>query len=297
MTKIKLPYIRKRSWLIFLLAISLVACDKPLEKHLKKDPYKKLFKKKGKTAYAKLPYQVMSRVNMDSINENTYTLYLKTKYGNNPPKDKTRQESLNELVNLYLLAQKARQLGYHKNPNVRDRIQFMTQSILARLYLEEVTKNVKVTEKDLRAAYQKEYLHKQNIEYKTRHILFNSRKQAVAIMRQLAQGADFSELAKLHSRGPSRSFGGALEWFRTDAVAKPFAKAVISMRVGETSRFPVKTEHGWHIILLEEKRNVEPPKFEEVKHQLYQSLKAKRIQSSIDKLRKYSNITLTTDSE
>jgi len=263
--------------------------DKPKKT---KSPYKHLFKKKGQYTQGKLPYQTLAKVNIETISDPLFELFLNAKKQSDPGYKTDRNAATEELIDIFILAQKARQEKLDKIRKVKEQLRFQKISLLAKLYLNKVKAETNITKAELELAHRKQYLERDNHQYKTRHIVLKDRKKAVALMRRLANNEDFATLAQKHSIAPSASFGGALEWFRPDSVSRKFSAAVQRLQKGETSRFPLKTKHGWHIILLEDIRKVEPPTLQQVYNRLYEDLKSRKINKHIKKLRSLSNITV-----
>ncbi len=258
------------------------------------NPYKKLFKAPGKHSVRKLPYKTLAKVNIDSISTTLFDLYVKNRKKTDPEAGEItrRKENLNELIDLVLLAQKAQQEGFQHNETVRERLRLQRLSLLAGLYLENLKRRTKIDDKLLREAYRKRYLDRQNYEYKTRHILVKKREQAISLLRELAEGADFSALAKKHSIGPSAEVGGALEWFRPEDIDKGFADAVVGLDDGAVTPAPIKTRHGWHLILREAARKIKPPEFAQVKAQLYTQMQNEKTKAFLQKLKTKSTIII-----
>ena len=136
----------------------------------------------------------------------------------------------------------------------------------------------------------------QNYEYKVSHIVVKTKSQAQSLILKLRQGSKFSTLAKKYSIGPSSDFGGELEWFNKDNISKPFIKSVKKLNVGYYNFNPVKTKHGWHVIILEEKRIIKPPKYSIIRESLLKTLKAEKMEAKIKTFREHSNITINTSS-
>ncbi len=110
------------------------------------------------------------------------------------------------------------------------------------------------------------------------------------MIAELDKGADFATLTKKKSSGPSAENGGDLGWFSTDQMVKPFSDAASKLEKGSYSKTPVKTQFGWHVILLEDARLVNPPPFDEVKAQIRVGLQNKLIEAYISDLRKTAKI-------
>jgi len=132
-------------------------------------------------------------------------------------------------------------------------------------------------------------------EVRARHILVETEDAAKAVIQELNDGADFAELAKEKSTGPSASNGGDLGFFAKEQMVTPFAEAAFKMDAGEISE-PVKTRFGWHVIKVEEKRDREPPKFADVKERLKSSLIRQQLQSRMSDLRGAANVEILDES-
>jgi peptidyl-prolyl cis-trans isomerase C len=128
-------------------------------------------------------------------------------------------------------------------------------------------------------------------EYKARHVLLQTEEEAKVVIEELKGGANFEELAKAKSQGPSAPNGGDLGWFKAETMVPAFAEAVKVMEKGAYSSEAVNTRFGWHVILLEDKRTTEQPSFEDVKQNVQQSLTRKEIESYVDELEGKATIT------
>ena len=121
-------------------------------------------------------------------------------------------------------------------------------------------------------------------EMRARHILVESMEEADALIREIAGGADFAELAQEHSTGPSGPRGGDLGYFTADMMVPAFSKAAEALKAGESSSRPVQTEFGWHIIKVEDKRAAEPLSFEEMRGEIQAQLAEGVYRRIIDEL-------------
>src|SRR5438309_374232 len=121
-------------------------------------------------------------------------------------------------------------------------------------------------------------------EVHARHILVETEDEAKAVVTELKKGADFAELAKKKSKDPGASDGGDLGFFTKDQMVPEFSAAAFSLEPGKISD-PVKSQFGWHIIKVEEKRNRQPPDFEKVKPQIENYLTRKAQGATVEKLR------------
>ncbi|NJO38685.1 MAG: hypothetical protein HC871_15110, partial [Rhizobiales bacterium] len=121
-------------------------------------------------------------------------------------------------------------------------------------------------------------------EVRARHILLASEDDAKAVIAELEGGADFSELAKEKSTGPSGPQGGDLGYFKKGQMVPEFGDAAFAMDVGSTSAAPVKTQFGFHVIKVEDKRKVEPS-FEETEPQIRQEVARAIVTALVEDLR------------
>src|SRR5690242_207545 len=131
-------------------------------------------------------------------------------------------------------------------------------------------------------------------EVRARHILVESEDEAKAIEAELKKGGDFAELAKKKSKDPGSSDGGDLGFFTKDQMVPEFSNVAFSLDPGKISD-PVKTQFGWHIIKVEEKRNRKPPGFDQVKGQIETYVTRKAQADYVTKLREAAKIERTAD--
>lgn len=140
------------------------------------------------------------------------------------------------------------------------------------------------SEEDIKAAYDAQYgegYHEE--EYNASHILVETEEEAKAIRAELEAGADFAELAKEKSTGPSGPNGGELGWFSKGMMVPEFEQAVVAMKAGEISQ-PVQTQFGWHIVKLNETREKTPPTLEEVQDEIASQLRQQAVSDRVKEL-------------
>jgi peptidyl-prolyl cis-trans isomerase C len=126
-------------------------------------------------------------------------------------------------------------------------------------------------------------------EVHARHILVETEDEAKAVKAELDKGADFAELAKKKSKDPGASDGGDLGFFTKDQMVPEFSAVAFSLEPGKISD-PVKSQFGWHIIKVEEKRNRKPPEFDQVKPQIETYVTRKAQADYVAKLREGAKI-------
>jgi peptidyl-prolyl cis-trans isomerase C len=120
--------------------------------------------------------------------------------------------------------------------------------------------------------------------------LVPSKEKADQLIKKLKGGAKFEDVAKTESTDNSKTSGGDLGWFTATRMVKPFADAVKALKKGETTPEPVQTQYGWHIIKLEETREVTPPPFDQVKAQVSKNLIQKKLVAYVEEMKKTAKI-------
>lgn len=156
------------------------------------------------------------------------------------------------------------------DPEVAKQMAALRERIVMQVYFEREI-NAKLTDEVLRQRYdQWKEANPGASEVHARHILLETEEKAKEVLAELQGGKDFAEAAKEHSTGPSGPSGGDLGFFTQDQMVKPFADAAFAMEPGAVSAEPVKTDFGWHIIKVEERRQQPQPGFDEMKDQLAQ---------------------------
>jgi peptidyl-prolyl cis-trans isomerase C len=141
------------------------------------------------------------------------------------------------------------------------------------------------SETELQIAYEQNIERLSGVQYKARHILLDSEDGAAAVIEELGDGADFQELAVARSTGPSGPNGGDLGWFSAETMVPPFAQAVSSMEAGTFSETPVQTRFGWHVILLEDTVDQEPPGLDAVRADITSLVEQRKIEEFLGSLR------------
>lgn len=197
---------------------------------------------------------------------------------------------LNELVNTFMVARSAEGRALADNPEIKAAMEVANARLVARAVINDAVERTPVSDEEIAQAYQKKYADSDRHEYKARHILLKSEDEAKAVIAELDKGADFAQLARDKSTGPSSSTGGDLGWFTPDTMVKPFATAVLALKNGEYSKTPVKTQFGWHVILREDSRKLPAPKLDEVRDEIVEQLKTAKLSTFIKGLRDKADI-------
>ncbi len=173
------------------------------------------------------------------------------------------QQLLDRLVERKLGARAAERQGLQDDAEVKRRLDYFRDQVLQERYLVLGVERV-LTEERLRQAYERMVAGRAaDEEVRARHILLKTEAEAKAVIAELTAGADFVETAKARSSGPSAAEGGDLGYFARDNMVEAFAEAAFALATGEITEVPVKTQFGWHVIRLEDRRTTAPPGFED----------------------------------
>ncbi len=197
---------------------------------------------------------------------------------------------LNELVNTFMVARSDVGRKLADNAEIKAAMEVDNARLLARAVIRDFLDKVKISDAEIKKAYDAQYAHAKPKEYKARHILLKTEDEAKAVIAQLDKGADFAKLAKEKSTGPSGRNGGDLGWFTPETMVKPFAEAVKALKDGAYSKQPVKTQFGWHVILREKSRDLPVPTLAEARPKLVKKLKTNKLSAYIRSLRDKADI-------
>lgn len=236
--------------------------------------------------------EVLATVNGTPITANTLAMYQQQRQGRMPndPSAQNRQAILDEIISLELASQDGQKQGADKDPEFLAQMAQQRRALIASTAFKQKMDSNPITDEELKALYDEKA--GSGNEYKARHILVKDKEKAESLIAELDKGADFAELAKANSTGPSGKNGGDLGWFSPKSMVKPFSDAAAGLEKGSYTKTPVKTQFGWHIILLEDTRESTPPPFEQVKPQLQMMVRNQRVQNYINELRANADIKM-----
>ena len=221
------------------------------------------------------------------ISRDAYDDYLKGLLRGKPATDVTADEKnqvLDQMINMQLIAAQAEKDGLEKDPDVATRIALLRTQILADAAAQKYVKSNEPSDQDLHAAYDAAT---DKTEYHASHILVPTKEKADQLIKKIKSGAKFEDIAKSDSTDNSKANGGDLGWFTTARMVKPFGDAVKVLKKGEMTTDPVQTQYGWHIIKLQDTRDAP---FDQMKAQLSNVIMQKKFQEYIDGLKKTAKI-------
>lgn len=199
------------------------------------------------------------------------------------------------LIDFTLLDLAAQEEDLADDDEVLERTATLKQEVMRDVLLErEITD--RVTDEALQSAYQ-DFLEANppQTEVRARHILLESEEEAKDVIGKLDEGSSFEELAKEFSTGPTGPNGGDLGYFVEGQMVQPFSDAAFALEPGSYTAEPVETQFGWHVILVEDKREQAPPAFEEVQNQLIEQQSRQAVEEYLVELREGAEVVISVD--
>jgi peptidyl-prolyl cis-trans isomerase C len=194
---------------------------------------------------------------------------LDPQFGQLPPEQR-RVAALAALIDIKLLAGQAEADGLADTDTFQKRMGFLRDRALHNAYFQDEILSA-ITDEDLQARYDAEIEATPPMEeINARHILVETEEEATSLIEELDGGADFAELAQEHSSDGSAQNGGDLGYFQRGQMVAPFEEAAFALEPGAHTAEPVQSQFGWHVIKVEDKREAEPPAFEQIKEQVRQ---------------------------
>ena len=211
-----------------------------------------------------------------------------------PDTPETRKAIVDQLALQMVVAEEAVKKGLDKSPEIVEQLEAMKQSVLANAYVRDYMKSNPVTDDMLKAEYDRIKATVSGSQYKARHILVEKESEAKDIIARLKKdpGA-FAKLAMDRSKDPgSKPAGGDLGWFDPSQMVPEFGAAVTKLEKGKFTEEPVKTQFGYHVILLEDMKPLEAPSLDDVKPQLTQQLQQQNLRKQFDALKAAAKIEM-----
>ncbi|NMM45273.1 hypothetical protein HH303_12340 [Rhodospirillaceae bacterium KN72] len=190
---------------------------------------------------------------------------------------------LDEVIGRKLIVEKARATGVADSAEVQERLAQLEAELIYQFYLTQESK-ARVDDAAVRAAYD-QWVSEQPVEEEVNvsHILVDTEEEATEIIQLVTDGTPFADLAKERSKDPgSKDNGGSYGWQRKGTFVKPFEEAAFSLEPNTFTSEPVKTQFGYHVILVSDRREVAPPAFEEVADQFRQNLAEDKIREIVE---------------
>ncbi len=198
-----------------------------------------------------------------------------------------------QVVSSRLLAEAGRSQKLQDDPDVKSQLARLEDRVIERVYLTRVVEKA-VTEDKLRQRYA-DFVKKQPTgeEVKASHILLEKEDDAKRVIADLEKGGDFAQVAREKSIDPSgRDNGGDLGFFQKEQMVPEFSAAAYAMKKGETSKAPVKSQFGWHVIRVTDRRQMPAPTFETAREELSDELTREAVDAHVKGLRENAKVEL-----
>jgi peptidyl-prolyl cis-trans isomerase C len=202
------------------------------------------------------------------------------------------QQLREEVIAREIFMQEAQKRGLEANEEFKFQMELAKQSLLIRELFTDFQKNTVISDAEAKAEYDR-YMASigDGKEYRARHILVEKEDQAKAIIASLKKGGKFEDIAKKQSKDPgSGAKGGDLDWANASSFVKEFSDAMVALKKGEFTQVPVKSQFGFHVIRLDDLRDAQLPKMEEVKPQILQQLQSNKLAEFQQNLRDKAKI-------
>lgn len=209
------------------------------------------------------------------------------------PADQRRLAALAALIDIKAMAVEGEKEKLDQTEEFKQRMTFLRDRALHNEFFKNAIVD-KISDEDIRARYDKEIAATppQN-EVHARHILVKTKEEAEAIIKKLDGGAKFEDLAKENSTDGSAAQGGDLGYFGQGQMVPEFEKAAFALEAGAYTKEPVQSQFGFHVIKVEDKRQQQPPAFDQVKDQVRSIIMRERYVEMVQKLRNELKITYT----
>jgi len=237
---------------------------------------------------------VLATVNGTAIHQSALDALLRQSAAQGAPDTpEVRKALLEEAIGRELARQDAIKQGLEKSPEVKQQTELAKQAILVNAFMQNFIKSHIPTDDQLKAEYDKIKAQIGDKQYHVRHILVKTEKEAKDIIAQLKKGANFEKLASSKSLDKGSAVkGGDLGYNAPSAYVPQFAQALTAMKKGETSKVPVQTPFGWHVIRVED---IKPtPTFEEVKKNLIPRVEQEQLRKYLEELRSKAKVDYMT---
>lgn len=253
----------------------------------------------GKTAVvagASSDNSVAATVNGTPIYAATVDMMVKERTAQGQPDSpELRKAIIDNLAMQTMVANEATKKGLDKSPEVQRQMELVRMSLLANTFVQDYLKNNPVTDAAIKAEYDKQVGKNGGNEYKARHILVKEEAEAKDIIAKLKKDVkQFESLARAKSMDPgSKANGGDLGWFNPSGMVPEFGAAVAKLEKGKFTDEPVKSQFGYHVIILDDTRGITPPPFDErVKESIKQNLQRTSLKAFFDDMKAKAKIEI-----
>ncbi len=209
------------------------------------------------------------------------------------PEEQRRAAALSAIIEIRLMAAAAEGAGLAEGEAFKQRMELLRQRALHSAYIEKEIAD-SVTDEAVRARYDEQVAAlTPEDEVRARHIIVATEEEAKAIIAELDAGGNFEEIAKEKSTDGAAAQGGDLGYFTAGRMVPEFEQAAFALEVGAYSKVPIKTQFGWHVLKVEDKRKQQPPAFEQVAEQLKSVVLREAYFAKVEELRGAADVEIT----
>jgi peptidyl-prolyl cis-trans isomerase C len=238
----------------------------------------------------------IATVNGSPITRDFYEFYIKGITGKSSADLTAQQRSaaLDNLIRGKLTGEEAIKEGLDKSGDTGYLLNLTRLNVLEQAVSDKYLKNRQPTDGELHAEYDTQIGAMPKLEYHARNIVVSTEGFAQSVIGELEKGAKFEDVAKKESMDPSaKTNAGDLGWFTPDRMLPELSAAVLTLKPGEYTHKPIKSQYGWHVVQLIETRDLTPPPFDQVKQRLVQVVQAKKFRTYQDELMRTAKIEKT----
>ncbi len=196
-----------------------------------------------------------------------------------------RESALDEAKSIFAVTNLPRAEELADERYLKAQLELSRRVMLFQAVAADYIANNPASDQEIFDLYEQQVVQAPNEQYKAKHILVETQGEAIGIIQALNDGAEFNAQAQAHSLDSSASSGGDLGWFSPEQMVKPFSDAVIALGNGEYTKSPVQSQFGWHVILREDSKALEPPTLESMRDSLKQTAEARKFQDYMEKVR------------
>jgi peptidyl-prolyl cis-trans isomerase C len=208
-----------------------------------------------------------------------------------PVDDQVREQLREEVILREIFMQEAQKRGIGATDDFKTQMELARQTIMIRTLFADYQKKNPITDAAIQAEYDKFVAANGGKEYRARHVLVETEDEAKAIIKAIQGGAKFEDIAKKQSKDPgSGANGGDLDWAAAASYVTEFSEAMVKLEKGQMTSAPVKSQFGWHVIRVDDVRQAQLPKLEDIKPQVLQQMQQQQLSEYQRSLREKAKI-------
>ncbi len=208
-----------------------------------------------------------------------------------PVDDQVREQLREEVILREIFMQEAQKRGIGATDEFKTQMELARQTIMIRTLFADYQKKNPITDAAIQAEYDKFVAANGGKEYRARHVLVETEDEAKAIIKSIQGGAKFEDIAKKQSKDPgSGANGGDLDWAAAASYVTEFSEAMVKLEKGQMTSAPVKSQFGWHVIRVDDVRQAQLPKLEDIKPQVLQQMQQQQLSDYQRSLREKAKI-------